>query len=60
MLHYLCSFGLNQKFLFFFLLLAQNALSTFCLDAKSSKKIKPGPKLRRPGKPTHMNNLYNL
>jgi len=37
---------------------------TFCLDTKSNKKIKPGPKLsllRRdrlwPGRPAHMENL---
>jgi hypothetical protein len=30
-------------------------LCSFCLDAKRTKKIKPGPKLRRPGWPTHMN-----
>jgi hypothetical protein len=42
------------------------SLFTFCLDAKSNKKIKPGPMLsllRRdrlwPDRPTHMKNVLN-
>ena len=31
----------------------------FALMQKEPKKIKPGPKLRRPGRPTHMNTQIN-
>jgi hypothetical protein len=37
-----------------------DTLCSFCLDAKRTKKIKPGPKRRRPGRPTHMNSHQSL